>query len=146
MAAAGAAAAVAGAAARGKFTPETAAEPAVAHEGNGAAAPEPADGESEGGGEQRGEHDGGRRRRRGRRGGRRNRRGREGEGFAAQNGNGEHHDRQPHEQHGVEPEVADAVADLGGPGQAEAPAEPAQAAPQPFEPVAREPEPLGTSA
>ena len=117
---------------------ETAAEPAVAHEGNGEATPESTDGESASRGDPDGER---RRRRRGRRGGRRNRRGREGEGFAAQNGNGEHHDRQPHEQHGVEPELADAVADLGGPGQAEAPAEPAQAAPQPFEPVAREPEP-----
>ena len=127
---------------REEFTHETAAEPAVAHEGNGEAAPESADGESEGRGEQPGDQDGERRRRRrGRRGGRRNRRGREGEGIAAQNGNGEDHERQPHEQHGVEPELADAVADLGGPGQAEAPAEPAQAAPQPFEPVAREREP-----
>ena len=127
---------------REEFTNEAAAEPAVAHEGNGEAAPESADGESEGRGEQPGDQDGERRRRRrGRRGGRRNRRGREGEGIAAQNGNGEDHERQPHEQHGVEPELADAVADLGGPGQAEAPAEPAQAAPQPFEPVAREREP-----
>jgi ribonuclease E len=126
---------------REESTHETAAEPAIAHEGNGEAAPESTDGESEGRGEQPGDPDGERRRRRrGRRGGRRNRRGREGEGFAAQNGNGEHHDRQPHEEHGVEPEVADAVADLGGPVQAEAPVEPAQAAPQPFEPVAREPE------
>ena len=128
---------------REEFTHETAAEPAVVHEGNGEAAPESADGESsEGRGEQPGDPDGERRRRRrGRRGGRRNRRGREGEGIAAQNGNGEDHERQPHEQHGVEPELADAVADLGGRGQAEAPAEPAQAAPQPFEPVAREREP-----
>ena len=109
--------------------------------------PNSADGESEGRGEQPGDPDGERRRRRrGRRGGRRNRRGREGEGIAAQNGNGEDHERQPHEQHGVEPEVADAVADLGGPGQAEAPAEPAQAAPQPFEPVAREPRAFGASS
>jgi ribonuclease E len=93
-------------------------------------------------GEGRGEHDGERRRRRrGRRGGRRNRRGREGDGLTAQNGDGEQDDRQPHEQHGVESEVADAVADLGGPSQAEAPAESAQPAPQPFEPMAREPDP-----
>jgi ribonuclease E len=128
-------------------TPETAAEPAFADESNDDAATESKGGESESRGEQRGESEGERRRRRrGRRGGRRNRRGREGEdGYVAQNGNGEHYERQPREQHGAEPEVADAVADLGGPGQAEAPAEPAHPTPQPFEPVAREPEPVASA-
>ncbi len=79
----------------------------------------------------------GRRRRRGRRGGRRNRRGREGEGgFASQNGAGEAgHDGG--EQSGVEPEVADAVGDLGGPTREEAPAASTAQTPEPFEPVAR---------
>jgi ribonuclease E len=126
----------------GESTHEAAAEQAVAHEADDDAAPETVGEQAEGRGEHRGENGDGegerRRRRRGRRGGRRNRRG-EG-GYAPQNGHGEHDERQPHEQHGVDPEVADAVADLGGPGQTEAPVEPAQPAPQPFEPVAREPE------
>jgi ribonuclease E len=133
----------------GGFPHETAPEPehTVAHEGDDAA-PEPTDDESEGRGEQHADQDGEkRRRRRGRRGGRRNRRGREGEGgYAAQNGSGEPYERQPGDQHGVEPELADAVADLGGPGQVEAPIESAQPAPRPFEPVAREPEPAAAPA
>jgi ribonuclease E len=122
---------------------ETAAEHGVAHEGDDDSAPDSGGEPAEARGEHRGENGDGdpRRRRRGRRGGRRNRRGREGEnGYAAQNGNGEHHE-QPREPHGIEPEVADAVADLGGPSQAEAPIEAPQPAPQPFQPVAREPEP-----
>ena len=51
------------------------------------------------------------------------------------NGEGQHEGR---EQQGVEPEVADAVADLGGPTREEAPVAPAMHAPEPFEPVARE--------
>jgi ribonuclease E len=81
-----------------------------------------------------------RRRRRGRRGGRRNRRGREGEeGYTARNGE---HDDQPRAQengHGIEPELVDASADLGGP--TEVPAGEPASTPQPFEPVARDPEP-----
>ena len=44
---------------------------------------------------------------------------------------------------GVEPEVAEAVADLGGPGRSEAPSRLEPHEPQPFEPVARDaaPEP-----
>jgi ribonuclease E len=122
----------------GESTHETAAGHPVAHEGDN-------DAPREGGAEQpeaRSEHraENGdaeqRRRRRGRRGGRRNRRGREGEGF--QNGGEQHEAR---EQHGLEPEVADAVADLGGPIHTEQPQAPPQATAQPFEPVAREPEP-----
>jgi ribonuclease E len=81
-----------------------------------------------------------RRRRRGRRGGRRNRRGREGEpGYAAQNGGGEgDHDDQGHGQQGVEPEVADAIGDLGGPTRQEAPVAAPVHSPEPFEPVGRE--------
>jgi ribonuclease E len=81
-----------------------------------------------------------RRRRRGRRGGRRNRRGREGEATYA-GPNGGHDDQQEH-QHGTEPEIAEAVADLGGPVRTETPA-PEAHTPQPFEPVARDvaPEP-----
>jgi ribonuclease E len=123
----------------GAFSHETVAEHAIAHEGNGGEAAEAAgDGQPERGpagvpgqnGD--GEH---RRRRRGRRGGRRNRRGREGEaGFAGPNGG---HDA--HQEHqGVEPEVADAIADLGGASRAEAPSAPEPQALQPFEPVARE--------
>jgi len=41
-------------------------------------------------------------------------------------------------QHGVEPEVADAIADLGGPSREDAPIAPEQHSPQPFEPVARD--------
>jgi len=123
----------------GAFSHETVAELAIAHEGNGGEAAEAA-GEvtsnrapagvpgQDGDGEQR-------RRRRGRRGGRRNRRGREGEaGFAGPNGG--HDEHQEHQ--GVEPEVADAVADLGGPSRAEVPSAPEPQAPQPFEPVAHE--------
>jgi ribonuclease E len=122
----------------GEFTHETAAEHPIVHEGDDAAAPEASGEEAEDRPAHRGENGDGepRRRRRGRRGGRRNRRGREGEGF--QNG-GEHHER--HEQHGVEPEVVDAVADLGGPSPAEAPPAYEAPAPQPFEPVARDVEP-----
>jgi ribonuclease E len=123
----------------GGFTHETVAEHAIAHEGDDEAAPgaetlaearpEHRPGEQNGDAERR-------RRRRGRRGGRRNRRGREGEaGYAGPNGHGEQAAHQ-----GVEPEVADAVADLGGPVRAETSFEPQPqpAAPQPFEPVARE--------
>ncbi len=83
-----------------------------------------------------------RRRRRGRRGGRRNRRGREGEPGFAPNGGEQSEPQEQHgsheqaEQAGVEPEVADAVADLGGP--VEAPAAPDTRMPEPFEPVGRE--------
>ena len=127
------------------FGHETVAEQAIAHEGNGSDTDEPTDGEaraeraSDGpapGQNGDGEH---RRRRRGRRGGRRNRRGREGEGgFAGPNGG--HDEQQEHHQHqqGVDPEVADAVADLGGASRADAPSAPQSEAPQPFEPVARE--------
>jgi ribonuclease E len=124
----------------GGFGHETVAEHAIAHEGNGGEAAE-ATGEGQPGRgpagvpgqDGDGEH---RRRRRGRRGGRRNRRGREGEpGFAGPNGGPDEH--QEHRE-GVEPEVADAVADLGGPSRAEAPSAPEPQAPQPFEPVARE--------
>ncbi len=111
-------------------------------EGTGDGEGAPAEGH-EGHGEPR---DGARRRRRGRRGGRRNRRGREGEG--PQTGhNGAHEGPYAGEAHGLEPEVAEAVADLGGP--APAGAEPREEwgqesryeprhEPQPFEPVARE--------
>jgi len=123
----------------GALSHETVAEHAVAHEGSGGEAAEAAgEGQPErgpagaAGPNGDGEH---RRRRRGRRGGRRNRRGREGEpGFAGPNGG--HDEHQEHQ--GVEPEVADAVADLGGPSRAEAPSAPEPQAPQPFEPVARE--------
>ena len=117
-------------------------------EGEGAEAPRP--GETPGDAERR-------RRRRGRRGGRRNRRGREGEagfagpegGFASADGgwppkgrigpNGGPDGQAGHDAHrGVEPEVADAVADLDGAGRADAPAAPAPVEPQPFEAVARE--------
>jgi ribonuclease E len=123
------------------FAHESTSEHATAHEGNGGDAAEPADGEARaergpsGASGQNGdaEH---RRRRRGRRGGRRNRRGREGEGgFVGANGGNDEH--QEHRQ-GVEPEVADAVADLGGASPAEVPSAPEPQAPQPFEPVARE--------
>jgi ribonuclease E len=130
---------------QGEFTPEAAPEHVEAREGDDDAATEAVGEQAEARGEHRGENGDAerRRRRRGRRGGRRNRRGREGEGgYVAQNGDGEGHESQPGDEHGVEPEVADAVADLGGPRQMEAPVEPAQAAPQPFEPVAREPEPV----
>jgi len=123
----------------GEFTHETVAEHAITHEGDDEAAPgaethvearpEPRPGEQNGDAERR-------RRRRGRRGGRRNRRGREGEGgYAGPNGHGEQAAHQ-----GVESEIADAVADLDGPVRAETPFEPQPqpAAPQPFEPVARE--------
>ncbi|MEA2871176.1 MAG: ribonuclease, partial [Hyphomicrobiales bacterium] len=122
----------------GAFSHEIVAEHAIAHEGNGEAAEAAGEGQTERGPagvpgqNDDGEH---RRRRRGRRGGRRNRRGREGEpGFAGPNGG--HDEHQEHQ--GVEPEVADAVADLGGAGRAEAPSAPEPRAPQPFEPVARE--------
>src|SRR4051812_26414157 len=127
----------------GEPTQETAAEHGVAHESDDGSAPDAGGEPAEARGEHRGENGDGdpRRRRRGRRGGRRNRRGREGEnGYAAQNGNGGHHE-QPREQHGIEPEAADAVADPGGPSQVEPPIEAPQPAPQPFEPVAREPQP-----
>jgi ribonuclease E len=123
----------------GEFTHETVAEHAIAHEGDDDTAPG-AEAHAEARPEHRpGEQNGDaerRRRRRGRRGGRRNRRGREGEGgYAGPNGHGEQAAHQ-----GVEPEVADAVADLGGPVRTETPFEPQPqpAAPQPFEPVARE--------
>ncbi len=87
--------------------------------------------------------DGGRRRRRGRRGGRRNRRGRDGEG-AENGGNGEHREAA---ETGTEPEVADAVADLGGPQDAmPAPRPESDDQPQPFQPVARDPEPQPVQA
>jgi ribonuclease E len=110
-------------------------------EGEGAEAPRP--GETQGDADRR-------RRRRGRRGGRRNRRGREGEGGlaaqeggfagpeAGQNGGQDGHAAHDDAQRGVEPEVADAIADLGGPGREEAPAAPIPVEPQPFEPIARE--------
>jgi ribonuclease E len=141
----------------GEFTNETVAEHAIAHEGDDEAAPEQAAGHAEGRPEHRPDDQNGdaerRRRRRGRRGGRRNRRGREGEGegsYAGPNGGHEAGDQ----QHGIEPEVADAVADLGGPGREdapvreEAPVTREQPAPQPFEPVAREtaPEPAPAPA
>ena len=99
------------------------------------------------GGEQNGdgEH---RRRRRGRRGGRRNRRGRDGEGEGAHAGANGGTSDQPHDgehetngaRQGFEPEVADAVADLGG-GPSREEAQPQvqsrEPEPQPFEPVAR---------
>ena len=97
----------------------------------------------------------GRRRRRGRRGGRRNRRDREEGGYAGQNGGhapheGQEQQHQEHQhqehQHGVEPEVADAVADLGGPPREDAPATPAMHTPEPFEPVARETPPAHADA
>jgi ribonuclease E len=92
----------------------------------------------------------GRRRRRGRRGGRRNRRDREEGGYAGQNGGHAPHEGQEQQhqehQHGVEPEVADAVADLGGPPREDAPATPAMHTPEPFEPVARETPPAHADA
>ena len=94
----------------------------------------PANGEQDGDAERR-------RRRRGRRGGRRNRRGREGEGEFAGRPNGGPDDQPHHLEHGVEPEIADASADLGGPSREEAPYPAAAHTPQPFEPAAREPEP-----
>jgi len=133
----------------GGFAHEAGAEHAGAPVGEGEMTEEGAEGqEGHGPGEpgrsadQQGDGDR-RRRRRGRRGGRRNRRGREGEGegaFAGQNGGApEDHagDAQDHHDDGTEAEVADAVADLGGPVREQAAAaEPY--APQPFEPVARE--------
>jgi len=125
----------------GGFAHETIGEHAIAHEGSGGEAAEPvgegrpersAVGVGEAAQNGDGEH---RRRRRGRRGGRRNRRGREGEAGSA-GPNGGHDEHQEHQ--GVEPEVADAVADLGGPSHAEVPSAPEPQAPQPFEPVARE--------
>jgi len=97
----------------------------------------------------------GRRRRRGRRGGRRNRRDREEGGYAGQNGGHAAHEGQDQQyqehqhqehQHGVEPEVADAVADLGGAPREDAPAAPAMHTPEPFEPVARETPPAQAAA
>jgi ribonuclease E len=125
----------------GGFTHETVAEHAVAHEGDDEGEPAEAVAAGDGQPEHRpgAEQNGGgelRRRRRGRRGGRRNRRGREGEpGFAGANGGQDEH--QPHSQ-GFEPEVADAVADLGGPSRTDAPSAPEPQTPQPFEPVARD--------
>ncbi len=64
-----------------------------------------------------------RRRRRGRRGGRRNRRGREGEERLAPEAG--HAENGGHGEHGaIEPELADAVADFGGPPMAHEPTEP----------------------
>ncbi|MEA2929760.1 MAG: ribonuclease, partial [Hyphomicrobiales bacterium] len=142
----------------GEFPRAASAEPghaaasdAEAHDGDeveeaGAAAEQGTEGERHAGnGEERGGDRG--RRRRGRRGGRRNRRGREGEaGYAGPNGGQDDRPREHRgeqgaapEQGGVEPEVAEASADLGGPSR-EAPA-PAPQMPQPFEPIARDPEP-----
>jgi len=87
----------------------------------------------------------GRRRRRGRRGGRRNRRDREEGGYAGQNGGQSGQPEGQEHQQGVEPEVADAVADLGGRTHEEAPVAPAMHSPQPFEPVARETPPAETA-
>jgi len=139
-----------------EFTHETVAEHAVAHESDDEEAGEPVAADRPAGQpeteEQRAEGER-RRRRRGRRGGRRNRRERDGEApYAGQNGGQQgpqdHHDAP---QHGIEPEVADAAADLGGPPRVEAPAAPEPHAPQPFEPVAREvapppPEPAAREA
>jgi ribonuclease E len=123
----------------GEFTNETVAEHAIAHEGDDDAAPEQAAGPTEGRPEPRpGEQNGDaerRRRRRGRRGGRRNRRGREDEGTHAGPNGGHESGDQPR---GIEPEIADAVADLGGPPREEAPAAPEHHSPQPFEPVGRD--------
>ena len=125
------------------FAADTAEHP-VAHDGDDAVSevsgsadgrPERVNGEQAGDSEHR-------RRRRGRRGGRRNRRGREGEPGFAPNGGEQSEPQEQHgsheqaEQAGVEPEVADAVADLGGP--VEAPAAPDTRMPEPFEPVGRE--------
>jgi ribonuclease E len=131
----------------GELPREAASEQVAAHEGDAPEAgaeheAEAPDGERHAAnGEQNGEAER-RRRRRGRRGGRRNRRGREGEGEFAGRQNGGHDD-QPRQDHGIEPEVADASADLGGPSRDDAPApEPTHTQPpQPFEPVARDPEP-----
>ncbi|MBV8838205.1 MAG: ribonuclease E/G, partial [Alphaproteobacteria bacterium] len=121
---------------------EAGGEDAVAHASDDDMADEgqPAEArESQSGSDQQGDGER-RRRRRGRRGGRRNRRGRDGEGgFAGENGAGEGHESHAaeHADDGPEPEVADAVADLGGPIHEHAP-EGEPYAPQPFEPVARE--------
>ncbi|HMK78114.1 MAG TPA: Rne/Rng family ribonuclease [Xanthobacteraceae bacterium] len=137
----------------GGFTHETAGEHAVAHASDDEIAEEGAPAEGEEGPQARSAEPQGegerRRRRRGRRGGRRNRRGREGEGgYAAGNGGTpESHAAHPHEDHAddsAEPEVADAVADLGGPIREETPAAAPHAAhlPQPFEPVGRDDAPV----
>jgi ribonuclease E len=131
----------------GGFTNETVPEHAVAHydgeEGQpfeaaeaaerdeGGAPGEAREHAANGNGESEGEAER-RRRRRGRRGGRRNRRGREGEErFASDTPQGE-----PGDQGGaaVEPELADAVADFGGP--AVTTYEHAEAVPLPSEPAA----------
>jgi ribonuclease E len=122
---------------------ETGDEAATA--GAGDAAGEAAEGEESGRTGEGGDGDDRRRRRRGRRGGRRNRRGRDGEGEGAYAG-GPNGSDQPHEADGIEPEVADAVADLGGP--IRTPDEPRQDMghePQLFEPVAPA-EPRGAEA
>jgi ribonuclease E len=127
----------------GGFTHETVAEHAVAGESDDdgpeaeGAATEAHEGQEnrDQSGETRG--DGTRRRRRGRRGGRRNRRDRE-EGGSAPNGGREGGHHESHNQHGVEPEIADAVGDLGGPTREEAPVAAVAHSPEPFEPVARE--------
>jgi ribonuclease E len=132
----------------GEFPRAAAAGPAAAHGEAEAEGDAGHDTEGEGGerpagnGEQLGDGDRPRRRR-GRRGGRRNRRGREGEGEGAHAGRNGGPDDQPrhHDERGVEPEVADASADLGGPSRAQAPAPEPTHRPQPFEPVARDPAP-----
>ena len=108
---------------------------AGAHEADGGERLHTVNGEQNGDAERR-------RRRRGRRGGRRNRRGREGEGeYAGRPDGGNGHAPDHANEHGVEPEVADASADFGGPSREDAPAPQQTHTPQPFEPVAREPEP-----
>ncbi len=135
----------------GEFTNETVADHAIAHEGDENAEPQQAAADGEARPEHRGEQNGDgehRRRRRGRRGGRRNRRGRDGEGEGAHAGANGGTSDQPHDgehetngaRQGFEPEVADAVADLGGgPSREEAQpqAQSREPEPQPFEPVAR---------
>jgi ribonuclease E len=114
--------------------------PVAAHDGDGEGTEEGAraedqDGQNgQGGDAADGER---RRRRRGRRGGRRNRRGREGEA-EFRNGDGPNGYAGDDDARGIEPELADAIADLGGPGRTEAPPAPAPHEPQPFEPVARD--------
>jgi ribonuclease E len=109
---------------------------AVAGAGESDAEGEAADGEQSARTDESGEER--RRRRRGRRGGRRNRRGRDGEGTEgsyAEGANGHDGESREDAPEGIEPEVADAAADLDRPSHAQA--ELPYHEPQPFEPVAR---------
>jgi ribonuclease E len=125
----------------GEFAHETAAGHQVTHasddEAGGEGEEREASGEPRQGGEQEGDGER-RRRRRGRRGGRRNRRGREGEEGFQNGGQSEH---QEATESGVEPEVADAVSDLDGAPREAVPAPSPVHSPEPFEPVARDPQP-----